>query len=99
MMATMVTATVMAMMLPPLPTATMLMTTTAVIQGWQLDDGNSTTMMGQQPCTLMMTAMKVMAETATVLVTVTLMATAMATGMMPLPLPIVTMSMKTTATI
>jgi hypothetical protein len=53
MMATMAmgeTATVMAtataMMPPPLPMATMSMTTMAAIQGRQLDKGNSTTTMG-----------------------------------------------------
>jgi hypothetical protein len=61
MAAAMATATAMAtvMIPPPPPTATMLMTTTAVIRGW----GNRTTAMGQQGCTLTMTAMKVMAET------------------------------------
>ncbi len=41
------TAMATAMMLPPLLTATMLMTTTAAIQGRQLDDGGLTTTMGQ----------------------------------------------------
>ncbi len=45
---TMATATAMMPML--LPTATMSMTTTVAIQGRQLDNGDWTTMMGQQLC-------------------------------------------------
>jgi hypothetical protein len=40
-------ATAAAMMTPLPPTASMSMTTAAVIQGWQLDDGNLMTTMGQ----------------------------------------------------
>jgi hypothetical protein len=42
------TATATAMMPLLLPMETMLMTTTAAIQGQQLDNGNLTKMMGQQ---------------------------------------------------
>jgi hypothetical protein len=62
-----------------------------------LDDGNLMMTMGQQQCTLAMTAMKMMADMVTVTATVTAMVTMMA--MMP-PLPLTaTMSMKTTAAI
>jgi hypothetical protein len=44
----MATALAMAMMPPLQPTARMLMTTTVLIQGWQLDNGDLMTMMGQQ---------------------------------------------------
>jgi hypothetical protein len=51
-MAEMATAMTMvtAMMPPPLPTAMMLMTMTVAIQGWRLEDGNSTTTMGRLRC-------------------------------------------------
>jgi hypothetical protein len=72
------------------------------------NSGDLRTAIGQQQfedddgitqCTLVMTAMKVMAKTATAMVTVTAMAMAMAMAMMLPPLPTATMSMKTTAVI
>ncbi len=41
------TAMATAMLPPPPPLATLPMKTTAALQGWQLDDGNWTTTMGQ----------------------------------------------------
>jgi hypothetical protein len=93
----MATLTAMAMM-PPLPLmATMSITTTAVIQGRQLDDGNLTTTMGQQGCTSMMTALKVMAEM--VMATALVMVMAMGMAMTPLLPPAAFMLRKMTAAI
>ncbi len=77
----MVNVTAMATaMMPPLQLMAMMSTTmTAVIQGRQLDDGNLTTMMGQQQCMSTMTVMTAMVEMAmaTAMATVTATATAM----------------------
>jgi hypothetical protein len=102
-MAEMATVTAVAMMTPLPLMSTMLMMTTAVIQGCQLDDGNLTRMMGQRQYTSMMRTMTVTAETArvtaTVAATAVAMAMAMATAMamMPPPLLTETMRMKTMA--
>jgi hypothetical protein len=44
------TATATAMMPPLPPSETLSMKTTAALWGWQLDNGNWTTAMGQQQC-------------------------------------------------
>jgi hypothetical protein len=73
----------------------MMIRITGVIQGRRLDDGNLMTTMGQQQCTLMMTAMAAMAEA----LTATATATGTAMAMMPPFEPTAMMLMKTTVAI
>jgi hypothetical protein len=89
-----------AMMLPPPPILMMSMTTRAAIRGWQLDDGNWTTTMGQQRYASMMTAMTAIAEMAKGMAMAMAMATATETAT-PMMLPPLTakMLMKTTVAI
>jgi hypothetical protein len=87
MATTMAMAKATAMILPPPPIQMMSMTTTAAIQGWQLDNGNWTTTIGQQQYASTMTAMTAMAEMAK--------AMEMATPMMPPPLTVKMLMKKT----
>jgi hypothetical protein len=77
--------------------AAALTTMTAVIRGRQLDNGNSTTTMGQRRCMSTMMAMMGMAEMVMVMEMVTVMATA--TAIMLPPPPMARMLIKTMAAI